>query len=162
SLLDFFRKRTFDDATLTKVNQLIKKLGADEFTDREKAFNDLAAVGPTAEPLLRQAINQTDQDVEILRSCEKLLKKNEATPNSAVAAAAARAAARLRPKGLAEVLLAYVPFADDQDVAENVQQALAAVAYTKEQPSKVLEAALDDKLPDRRAAVAEALLQGGD
>jgi hypothetical protein len=161
ALLEFFRKRTFDEATRTKIGQLIKQLGADEFTVREKAFNDLAALGSLADPLIRQAMNQTDQDVEVLHSCVKLLKKNEATPNNAVAGAAARTALKLKPDGLAEVLLAYLPFADDLDVTENVQSALTAVAYAKEKPNAILEKALDDKFAERRAAVAEALLQGG-
>ncbi len=160
-LLEFFRKHTLADAERDKILKLIDKLGADEFDAREKAAADLAAVGPTAGALLRQAIARPDQDIEIVRSGERLLKKIEPQPGNLVASAAARAAARAKPDGLAEVLLAYFPFADDSRVLEDVEEALAAVAYKKDEPNKVLEAALDDKDPERRAAVAEALLKGG-
>jgi len=59
------------------------------------------------------------------------------------------------------MLLGYLPFADDETVAEEVRNSLAAMAIEEGQAHKSIVAALADKLPARRAAAAEALLQAG-
>src|SRR6266542_3531316 len=103
-LLDFFRTRTLAEPQRSRVLALIRKLGADEFPDREQASADLVALGATATPLLRQALRDTD--VEVARRSEKCLQQIEKTPGNQLAAAAARIAARRKPAGLAEALLA--------------------------------------------------------
>src|SRR5205085_7161234 len=60
-----------------------------------------------------------------------------------------------------EVLLAYLPFADDENVAGAVREALATLAYADGKAHPALLRALHDPLPVRRAVAAEALCQRG-
>src|SRR5262249_5280871 len=52
---------------------------------------------------------------------------------------------------------AFLPFAENDNVAEEVQTALTAVAAHDGKPDKSVLAALDDPAPARRAAAAEVL-----
>jgi hypothetical protein len=80
---------------------------------------------------------------------------------AAVPKAAIRLAARRKLAGAAEVLLAYLPFADDESVVEEVRTALMAVAMRDGQPDPALVKGLTDKSTQRRAAAAEALCRAG-
>ena len=62
-----------------------------------------------------------------------------------------------QPPATAEVLLAYVPFADDHTVIDEVGKALAAVAFRDGKPEPALLEALDDPVPLRRALAGAAL-----
>ena len=157
ALLDFFRKRTPVEADRNKIQALITELGDDSYAVRERASSDLVALGAAAVPLLREALK--DEDVEVARRAEKCLQLIEPYASVPVTAAAARLLALRRPAGAAEVLLAYLPFADDEVVADAVQDALAAVARHDGKPDEAVVAALQDKLPVRRAAAVGALLR---
>jgi hypothetical protein len=54
-----------------------------------------------------------------------------------------------------------LPFADDESTAQEVQSALATLAFREGKPDPVLVRALEDKQPLRRAAGAEALCLAG-
>jgi hypothetical protein len=157
ALLDFFRKRTPVDADRHRIETLITQLGDDSYLVREKASADLVALGAAAVPLLREALK--DEDVEVARRAEKCLELIEPYPSIPVTAAAARLVAARRPEGAAVVLLAYVPYADDEVVAEAVRDALTAVARRDGKPDPAVVAALEDKLAARRAAAVAALLR---
>ncbi len=158
-LLDFFRARTPADVDRTRIQPLIAQLGADDFRVREKASASLVTVGASAVPLLRQALK--DPDIEVVRRAEKCLQLIEQTGGVVVTAAAARLVGDRKPAGAAAVLLDYVPFADDEDVADAVRAALAAVAVQDGKPEKAVVDALEDKLPAKRAAAVQALVRGG-
>src|SRR5262245_12186904 len=77
ALLEYFRKRTLFDADLAKVKDLVRKLGDDVFIVRNRATNDLIAMGATARPALREGIS--DADAEIVRratGCLEAIDKN--------------------------------------------------------------------------------------
>src|ERR671924_238950 len=78
-----------------------------------------------------------------------------------VPAAAARLVAARKPEGATEVLLAFVPSAENDSVAEEVRAALVAVAVHDGKPDQALIEALDDPAPARRAAAVEVLSQAG-
>src|SRR5262249_40263233 len=125
------------------------------FPVREKASSALVALGNVAVPSLRQAL--TDPDIEIVRRAENCLRLIEKGYGAAVPAAAARALARRKPAGAADVLLGYLPVAENEAVAEEVRKSLVAVAVRDGKPEPALRAALADKLPARRAVAAEVL-----
>src|SRR5262249_23692886 len=78
-------------------------------------------------------------------------------------AAAARLLAQRRPPQSVEVLLAYLPFAPDENVSDEVRGAIARAGVTKGKPDEALLKALDDRQAVRRSAAAEALaLSGGE
>jgi hypothetical protein len=78
-----------------------------------------------------------------------------------VSAAAVRVLKRLRPAEAVGVLLAYLPSAEDETVAEEVRLALADLAVRDGKPGPVLVKALKDKVALRRAASAVALCRAG-
>jgi hypothetical protein len=158
ALLEFFRKRTITDARLFDIQGLIHRLGDDSFEVRQKASADLAALGPVALPLLKQATK--DRDVEVARRAEECVRLIELDYAATVVPAAARLLAARKPAGAAEVLLAYVPFADDA-AADEVRAALAALAVRDGKPEPAVVAALTDKVPARRAAAGAALCKAG-
>jgi HEAT repeat protein len=158
ALLDFFRKRTGTDARLLDIQGLVRQMGDDAFEVRQKASAELAAIGPVALPLLKQATK--DPDVEIARRAEDCIHLIEQDYNATVVPAAVRLLALRRPPGAVETLLAYAPFADDETVADEVRTALAALAVHDGKPDPALVAALTDKAPARRSAAAVALWRG--
>src|SRR5207245_1214515 len=109
-------------------------------------------------PALRHTANDLAVPVaaDLARQCLRVV---EGPAASALPAAAARVLAARKPEGAGEALLAYLPFADDVRVAEQVGQALAAVAYPGGRADPAVLRALEDKVPVRRAVAAEALCQ---
>jgi hypothetical protein len=160
AILQWFRDRTLTDSQRARLLALINQLGDDRFDVREKATADLQAEGTRVIALLRQVVSKRDADIEIVRRAEKVLEAL-APPASNVGAAAARLLARKQPAGAAGVLLAYLPFADDETTADEVRAALAAVALRDGVPERAALRSLDDPLPLRRGAAAEALIRAG-
>jgi hypothetical protein len=159
SLLRLFRQRTMGEADRERIKTMIGQLGDDSFEVREKASSGLVAVGTAAEPMLREAAKSTD--VEVARRAEDCLRIIKHGTGAVLPMAVARMVARRKPAGAAEVLLAYLPFADNEAVADEVRTALAAAAVREGKVDPVLIAALGDKDPLRRGAAAEALARGG-
>jgi hypothetical protein len=158
-LLEFFRKRTPGESDKAKIAALIRNLGDEDFSVREKATAQLVTVGPVASPLLRDAVK--DPDVEVARRAEHCLAAIEKASGATYMAAAARVLAHRKPALATEVLLAYLPNAEDVTVIDTVSTALAAVGVPGGKPEPALVAALDDKLPLKRAVAGEALARAG-
>src|SRR5262249_10187233 len=125
---------------------------------RDKALTGLLALGPKVGPLVRRAaadpkINQAAED------CLRILReRGEPTP---LPTAAARLIAVKRPPGALEVLLAYLPAAEDDNMAAEIQVALASLALREGKLDPALAQALEDRIPARRAGAAEAICLGG-
>jgi hypothetical protein len=160
ALLEFFRKRTLADTYRNKILGLINKMGDDSFQVREQAFADLLALGPAAAPLLRQA-QQTSSDIEIVRRAERCLELIEKNHSTAIASAATRLLAVRRPEGTAEVLLDYLPFADDETVIDEIRNTLRTVGFADGKPDKALLEAIEDKLAVRRGVAGDVLVRSG-
>lgn len=156
SLLIFFRGRTISEAERAKVMHLISQLGAASFRQREEAAVALIARGPVALELLKEAVNNADPEVS--RRAEKCLQRIQAGDVGVeVPAAAARLLAIRKPGGAVEVLLAYLPFADNDLVADEVRSALTVLAVRDGRPDPLLVAGLSDPRPWRRATAGEVL-----
>jgi HEAT repeat protein len=158
-LLDEFRRRTLTPETMSRARALIAKLGDVSFPVREAAATDVAALGRVALPLLREAAH--DPDAEVARRAGAIVRRFEQEPNDPLPAAAARLLALRKPAGAAEVLLAYLPAAEGEDTAAEVEAALTAVAVRDNRPEPAVLRALGDASPRRRAAAAEALCRAG-
>lgn len=153
ALLKFFRARTSTPADRDRLTLKVRQLGADSFAARELASEELVAAGRAALPFLRGALQ--DADAEIVRRARQCLDDIQLNPEGHIVCAAARVAGVRRPAGLAEVLLAYLPSADDEEIEEAVFAAL--VAPTEAKPDPALLAALKDDHALRRACAAHAL-----
>ncbi len=149
-LVAFFRQRTLSEADRAKLAATVRLLGDESFAVREKASRDLVLAGRLALPALRGAVH--DPDLEIARRAERCLQEIEQGADLTLTAAAVRVLAARRPAGAAEVLLAYLPSADEGLVEDAVLAALAAVGLSEGKADPALVAALMDKDPARRAA----------
>jgi HEAT repeat protein len=159
ALLAFLRARTLAEIDRTKILALVRQLGDDDFEVRDRSSAQLETLGAPAVPLLRQALR--DEDIEIVHRAQKCLQHIEKVAGPAVSCAVARAVAQRKPPGAAATLLAFLPFADDENVAEEVRAALTAVALADGKPDGAILEALNDRLPLKRAAAAEALIRTG-
>ncbi|SRR5258708_18343385 len=158
-LLEFFRKRTLGEAEVKRLSLLIPQLGDNDFGKRQKASDDLAAAGPPALPYLRQALSDADQEVQ--RRARECIAAIEKGPNAARAAAAARLLRAKRPKDACGVLLAFLPFADDEDVKEAITTTLMMLGVRDSRVEDTLATALTDKTPAKRAAAAMIVGRSG-
>jgi hypothetical protein len=159
ALLAFFRRRTLSAADRQKLGATVRRLGAQGFAVRKKAFAELLHAGRPALPFLHRAVQ--DSDPEVARSADRLVKRIEGGGESALVVAAARVLAARKPAGAARALLAYLPMTDEEWVEEAVFGALAAVGLPGGKPSEALTAALKDPDTLRRAAAAYVYGRGG-
>jgi hypothetical protein len=159
SLLEYFRKRTLPAADPKKIEQMIRQLGDDDFATREEAHAGLAALGAAASGGLK--LFEKDGDTEVRKRVLELEQRIEAKAEPAVQSAAARLVAKTRPAGAADVLLAYVPFAVDTGVVDEVCKALGAVAVRDGKLEPAVLKALEDSVAVKRAAAAEAVIRAG-
>jgi HEAT repeat protein len=158
SLLEFFRRRTLASVEPEQLAVLVKRLGGGPDAGRDKAAEELVGLGPLAVTALRQVARDPD-DQEVGARARRCLQALEGRNAAALPVAAARLLVQRKPTGAAEALLAFLPFADDDNVSEEVKAALGMVALRDGKPEPVLVRALDDPLAVRRAAAVEALSQ---
>jgi HEAT repeat protein len=161
ALLAEFRKRTLTPAGQEKIQALIGQLGHDSFAIRERAVTDLVAYGYLATPFLREALRGTDPErTQRAKNCLQVIAQSE---ENHLPVSAPRLLVVRKPAGALEVLLAYLPYAEGEPMVREVESALAALAFQDGKPHAALVGALDDQLPLRRAAAAQALVraQGG-
>lgn len=160
-LVGYLRQRTVSDTDQGKLLELIKKFRADRFDDRLAAAAEVETFGPAAIGPLKAVVRDMTVDPEIAYRAGLVLKKLENIPHSAVAAAAVRAVVKLKPPGAAEALLGFLPLADSDALAEEIREALVALAVRDGKADPVLVAALKDPSPLRRSAAYVALIEGG-
>jgi HEAT repeat protein len=159
-LLDFFRKRTPPAPNKERLAELVKKLSAKELADRDAAQGQLIAIGESSVPLLRQAANNVD-DAESSTRAKICLQNIEGGGATNIAVNVARLLATRKPAGAAEVLIGYLPYAEDETTFQEVEAALVAVAMVKGKPDPAIAQALKDRLALRRGTAAAALCQAG-
>jgi hypothetical protein len=123
---------------------------------RERACGRLVALGPLVVPLLRHTLREGSNKVAASEA-EKCLSQLGREGPGPLPSAAARLLALRKPAGSAEVLLRYLPFADTDDMAEELRTTLTAVARHDGKVEPALEKALTDKVATRRAVAAEVL-----
>jgi HEAT repeat protein len=157
-LLEYFRKRTVTESGEEVIRSLIHRLGHSSFRVRAKASADLIFLKRLALPFLKEAAK--DPDPEVRARAEACLTRIEATPEAAQSAAHIRLLVLRKPPEAAQVLLDFLPFADDESVVAELHDALASLASANGKTNQSLLAALDDKRPWRRQAAAKALCHG--
>lgn len=153
-LLDFFRKQTRPGVDRARIDVLLKQLGDDSYDVRQKATLGLIDIGESAVPRLRDALR--DSDPEVVFRAKECLQRISTGKTSMVPLlqAACRVLAARRPAGAIEVLLNYLPSAEEA-VAEEVRNALAELAVRDGKPEPLLVAALSATEPLRRATAAD-------
>ena len=157
ALLAEFRRRTLVPSDRDRVAALIKKLGDDDFDERQRAVAELVAFGPLAAPQLREAAR--DADAERAGRARDCLHQLAAKDDKKLPAAAPRLLALRKPEGAAETLLEYLPFAEDENLRSEVEGALAGLAVRDGRAEPAVVKALQADNATLRAAAGEALLK---
>lgn len=155
ALLAFFRERTLSAADQDRLAQMVRQLGSNDFFAREQASTDLIRAGRAALPYLKSSVD--DSDLEIARRAQDCLDNIQLSRTSPLVLAATRLLLERHPAETVEVLLGYLPFAEEEMVEDALLAALRQVAFRDGKPEPVLHAALSDRLPLRRAAAAQIL-----
>jgi HEAT repeat protein len=158
-LLDEFKSRTMSDDERDKALALIQKLDDVSAAEREKASADLVAMGLRVTPLLRQAATNPNPRIgPFALKCLQLIEKD--TPNP-LPGAAPRMLALRSPDGAVATLLAYLPYAESAEAAQQVRDLIASLAVQDAKAGPVLLKALSDKISVRRSAAAAAIAHRG-
>ena len=161
ALLKFFRDRTLSADDQQRYRALVKSLGNISHSVREKATADLRKLGVSSIAFLKEA--EYHADVELSRRARMLLLELNEKNNTAVPIAAAHLLARppqksgTSPSEAIRTLLAYIPFADDDMVEEEILTCLTLLSLREPAIEPELEKALGDGSPARRAAAAFVL-----
>lgn len=155
ALLQEVRHRTLVEEDRAQAAKLISQLGAEDFEVREKATEDLKAMGARIRTLLTQAAKNDDLEVaQRIRTVLEAVAKGNVAP---LPGGLTRLLVLRRPAGAAEALLGYLPFAEDGGVIEDVTTALEQLARVTPESRKVLLATLQDPVPLRRMVALDAL-----
>ncbi|MBY0526677.1 MAG: HEAT repeat domain-containing protein [Gemmataceae bacterium] len=155
ALLEFFRARTATTASRQEIARLIAQLDSNQFPARQEATRKLIEHGPPALSALRAAT--VANSLEVTRRAEHCIAAIERSMVFSIPLAAARLLAARKPDGATEVLLAYLPCADDALAEEQIISALAEVGVRDGKPHEALVKAATDTLPLHRVTAATAL-----
>src|SRR5262245_2633488 len=161
ALVEFFKNRTQRTADHDKLRELSVQLGDKTPDVLDKAYTRLVSSGMVAVPLLRQAANNVD-DNEAATRARDILKYIEGDEAATLCSAAARLLAAANPDGAVDALLGFLPYAETEKVAQQIEESLVAVATAKGKLHPDLIKAVKDEVPLRRAIAADVICQVGD
>lgn len=160
-LLDYLRKQTTLAARPDQIRELIRDLGADDYFARQKASASLVALGRVALSFLHDAADAKDQDPEVRHRANECVALIEQGTVASLPIAVVRLVGKKKPAGAAEALLAYLPVAEHEGVAQEARNALTAVAVRDGELDPAVKSALATGNPVQRAAAAEAAYRAG-
>ncbi|MBY0528398.1 MAG: HEAT repeat domain-containing protein [Gemmataceae bacterium] len=159
-LIAFFKKRTLSPEDRKNLEKLVEQLDSNQFGLRQEASQKLVEMGTPALPFLRAA--KVGSSLELTRRVEDCIKQIERGPGPALPQAAARMLVQRRPAAALQVLLDYVPFADDSAVEEEVIAAIGVLCLLEPKVPQDLLKMLKDDVPARRSVAALVLGQVGE
>jgi HEAT repeat protein len=142
-----------------RVDELIQKLGDNDFDTREEASRALIDVGQPALSQLREA--RKSDDVEVARRAEDCLSKigKEAKAIGTTAEVVERLLKR-QPAGTVEALMRFLPHAEDA-IEEAIYFGLNVAVEQQNVDVPALTSFLDDKAPARRALAGLLMARHG-
>jgi HEAT repeat protein len=152
-LLDYLRGQVPTAGDEKEIEALFRQLDSASFKERQRASMGLIAMGPKMVPVLKRLL-QAGPPLEVRRRAEGCMAAVHKKFSPAVTAAAVRLAKARKPDNACATLLEFAPFAPDDMVAEEVLEALTAVAMVKKEVEPVLEKALRDPQAKRREIAA--------
>ena len=158
TMIAYLKQRTLSDSDLQKIQNVIKNMGDEQFEERVKASLTAEKFGPAAIGPLRTAA-QGDPDPEIAFRAGETLKRIEKVPHTAIASAVARALGKTKSPDAVAAMLGFLPMADSTGVEDDLHAAIAILAIREGVTDPAILAALEDKLPSRRATAAIAWLE---
>jgi hypothetical protein len=160
SLVIFLRRQKVSDADQKRIGDLVRKLGDDDFDQRQGASEELIRLGPMAVSALKGALQS--KDLEVHHRAESCLKAIESVAGPAYQEAVIRLLAKKAPDKAVSVLLDVVPDLRGDAIIDTVAQSLARAGVPSGQPAPALVQALADKVTVRREVAGEAIARAGD
>jgi HEAT repeat protein len=152
SVIELLKTNSSADEDLLEIDQLVLKLGAPKFQDREDAIVRLSRIGAVAIPALSRA--SIDGNTESRRNARRCIDLIEANPATNLAWAAVRLLIKRKPDGAVAALVRFAPYAADSDTEEEIGFGIDQIAEQKGHLDPALLAALQDRMPARRALAA--------
>lgn len=158
ALLEYFRKRTLSEKDQKHFRALVKSLGSSSYVVREQASKQLVKEGTPVLAFLKEM--EFDSNIELARRASECLRTIRGKSNTAVPIAAAHLLAKPTaqkdhsPSEAIRSLLAYIPFADDDSVEEEILTCLTLLSLREPKVEPAIEKALSDASVVRRGAAA--------
>lgn len=152
ALLAYLAANTPGAETRQEIQKLIDRLGNGSFAVREQASSALIKHGIKAGALLQKA--RLSRDVEVTRRATRCL---ESLADESELAGAAVRLLNVRRAASAEVLLTYLPWAPDDKVSREVQDALLALIRKQAKPDPIWQKVLQHEDARIRQMAAAAL-----
>jgi len=109
--------------------------------------------------LLRRAMS-SNTNPRITAFATKCLESIEKDSPNPLPLAAPRILALRRPEGTIGAVIGYLPFAESEEAMNQMVDILSTIGVSADKGDEALVKALQDKLPERRAAAALALCRG--
>ncbi len=157
SLIDYLKKRTFEEPDPKMLEKLVRQLGHPIFLKREEAYAKLLVMGTAALSGVKQG--EQDSDAEIRRRSADVRFKIEKSNDLQTQGAVIRLLGAKKPAGAIEALLAYLPFTADVSIQEEITRTLGVVAVAGKKVDPTLMACLEDKQINKRVAAMEVLIE---
>jgi HEAT repeat protein len=148
ALLTFFSNRPLAPSERSRVERLIRDLGDSAFRTRAGAADDLERIGPRIAGMLRRYSH--DPDTEIASRCRQLLQRLLPQTKVTLVADGLRRLGRSKNPEIVRVLMAYLPDAETDALANEVQRILSEIGIHDSKANAVLVEALTDALPEKR------------
>jgi hypothetical protein len=155
ALLKYFRQRTPSAARSASLAAAVRRLGDRSYRVREQASAELVAAGSMAIPFLQPA--RKSADLEIATRAQRCLEQVESTAELSTSLAVARLLGVRGPRETTTVVLAYLPFADEDLLEQELRIALHKAGFPDGKPDPLLTKTLQDSSVARRAAAAWVL-----
>lgn len=159
-LLAFFRKRTLGNEDRKALQTLVVQMGSRSFPQREKASRKLEEWGTPALTYL-SAASRLNTDLEIVRRAERCIETIQRGPGSSLPCAAARRLASHSSDEAVAVLLAYLPFAEEEAIQDEVLTALTCLCKEASRLG-TMQPAIRDEAAIKRAAAGYVLGRSGE
>ncbi len=159
TLLEFFRHRSLEKVTRSRLEALGRLLADPQEPQRDQAQKELLLFGPLAVPFLKEIENHPQAEVQ--QRIGKCLSDIEASKGPEVPAAATRILARRQAPAALEALLNYLPRMDEDLGRDEILASLVALALRPGKVDPLLLAALKSPEPVRRAAAVYVLGRRG-
>jgi HEAT repeat protein len=155
SLVNYLNGHSDCDEDLLNVNKLVRQLGDEDFDNRTEAKRKLIHIGVVALAPLKNAFK--DDDHEIANAARECCEKIQDANYYGLAQAAMRMLVKRRAAGVVETSLRFLPYTNDEGFEQDIYYALDDLAHKAGKVDACVLAALEDKLPARRA-VAGAIV----
>lgn len=122
SLIRYLQKQTPDPGRLERIGALIRQLGDPRFVVRNKASEELTAIGDPAEKALEAALS--DPDAERAERAERHLKALRENPDTPIILAALFLMSYSNSRDAVESIFNYLPFIHEPCILDAAKETL--------------------------------------